>query len=208
MISLRQGAKTFLFLIALAGVMLPFSGVLATDCSRVSCVSGDISSFGNTDLQHTGNNACGGSSYTPECNYICNNNGAGSSAPFACAPATVNTNTSATSIPMNESGTTSSGFESVNGISFPTNTGLPDPEGGVIQILENFFSWLLAIFFILSIGAFIISGIQYLIAAGDEDTVKIAKRNMKWSIVGVLVGMSGWIIMQAVGNALNANPFF
>ncbi len=94
------------------------------------------------------------------------------------------------------------------GIVFPENTGLPDPPGGVLQILGNFFSWLMAIFGLLAIGAFVISGIQYLIAAGNDDMIKTAKNNMKWSLVGVIVGLSGWVIMQAIGGALSANPFF
>jgi len=94
------------------------------------------------------------------------------------------------------------------GILFPENTGLPDPPGGVLQILGNFFGWLMAIFGLLAIGAFVISGIQYLIAAGNDDMIKTAKNNMKWSLVGVIVGLSGWVIMQAIGGALSANPFF
>lgn len=92
------------------------------------------------------------------------------------------------------------------GVCFPTDTKLPDTP--VLIILGNFFGWLLAIFGFLAIGAFVISGIQYLIASGEEDMAKAAKRNMKWSIVGVIVGLSGYLIMQAVFEALSANPFF
>lgn len=106
------------------------------------------------------------------------------------------------------SGACGAGFEKMGGVCFPVNSGLPDPQGGILQILNNFFAWLLLIFGLLSLGAFMVSGIQYLIASGDEDLAKTAKRNMKFSLVGIIVGLSGYVIMQAVFNALSANPFF
>lgn len=106
------------------------------------------------------------------------------------------------------SGACGAGFAPQAGVCFPTETGLPDPQGGMFQILGNFFSWLFAIFAFLAVGAFVISGIQYLIASGSDDMIKTAKNNMKWSLVGVIVGLSGWVILQAVFNALSANPFF
>lgn len=99
-------------------------------------------------------------------------------------------------------------YVKISGVCFPKDTGLPDPQGGILEVLGNFLGWLLAIFGFLAIGAFVVSGIQYLIAAGDDKMIEIAKRNMKWSVVGVLVGLSGWIIMMAVARALSASPLF
>jgi hypothetical protein len=96
------------------------------------------------------------------------------------------------------------GFKVINGITFPSDTGLPEPDGGILQIVDNFFSWLLALFAILSIGAFIISGLQYLLATGDDKMIQTAKTNMKWSVVGVAVGLSGYLILKAVSIALTA----
>lgn len=100
------------------------------------------------------------------------------------------------------------GYERIAGVCFPTETGLPDPEGGILAILSNFFGWLFLVFGFLAVGAFIISGIQYVTAAGSDDQIKTAKRNMMWSIVGVVVGLSGYVILMAVANALNAIPAF
>lgn len=100
------------------------------------------------------------------------------------------------------------GFEKISGVCFPTDTQLPDPKGGFLQIIDNLLRWLLAIFAILAIAAFVISGIQYLVSAGDDDMIETAKRNMKWSAVGVMVGLSGWLILQAISSALSGTPGF
>jgi hypothetical protein len=94
------------------------------------------------------------------------------------------------------------GFENKGGILFPTSasTGLSDAP--ILAILAKILAWLILIFGYLSVGAFILSGIQYLLAAGNESLIKTAKTNMTWSIVGVIVGFSGYIIINAVFNAL------
>lgn len=106
------------------------------------------------------------------------------------------------------SGTTcAEGFSSYAGVCFPGNTGLSEATIG--DILVNFFGWLFGIFGFLALIAFLISGSQYLIASGDDDMIKTAKRNMKYSIVGVIVGLAGYVIIQAISMALSAtNPFF
>ncbi|NLC30833.1 MAG: hypothetical protein GX765_05985 [Candidatus Moranbacteria bacterium] len=58
--------------------------------------------------------------------------------------------------------------------------------------------WLLSVIGFIAIVAFVISGIQYLISAGDQNMIETAKRNMKWSIVGVVTALSGLIILQFI----------
>ncbi len=90
-----------------------------------------------------------------------------------------------------------------------TGTGYPDsgfflentyglPDGSILGIASNLLFWLLSLFAILGIIGFVLSGIFYLISAGEEDMVTRGKDGMKWSIIGILVGLSGFIIMQAV----------
>lgn len=98
------------------------------------------------------------------------------------------------------------GFSAINGVCFPDNTGLSGSP--VRNIIVNLMNWLLGIFSFLAVISFIISGIQYLASAGDEHSVETAKKNMKWSIVGVVVGLSGLIVVQAVNHALNLNSLF
>ncbi|OGI31086.1 MAG: hypothetical protein A3G09_00055 [Candidatus Moranbacteria bacterium RIFCSPLOWO2_12_FULL_48_12] len=68
--------------------------------------------------------------------------------------------------------------------------------------------WLLAVFGMIAIIAFVISGIQYLISAGNEAMIETAKRNMMYSMLGVLVGLSGWVIIRAIDAALNGWSFW
>ena len=68
--------------------------------------------------------------------------------------------------------------------------------------------WLLGIFGFLAVIAFVISGIQYLMAAGDEDQAKAAKRNVQYSIVGIIVALSGFVILTAINAALTGSTTF
>jgi len=82
------------------------------------------------------------------------------------------------------------------------------PEGpangkGIYGILSNALNWLLAIFGILGIVGFVISGIFYLVSAGDEGMADKGKDGMKWSIIGIIVGLSGYLIMIAISTMLN-----
>jgi len=82
----------------------------------------------------------------------------------------------------------------------PAGTGLP--QGGIENILSNFLSWALGIFGILAVLAFIISGIMYLTSAGNQTRTESAKKAMYWSIIGIVVGLSGWIILNEIINLL------
>jgi hypothetical protein len=98
----------------------------------------------------------------------------------------------------------------VNGIYIPTpaETGLPGPQGGIAIILMNFLLWLIFIFGLLAMIALIVSGIQYLVSAGSEKMAETAKRNVTYSIIGIIVALSGYIIIQAIQSALSATPIF
>ena len=72
------------------------------------------------------------------------------------------------------------------------------PAGSILGILSNLLFWLLSIFAILGIIGFVLSGIWYLLAAGEESMMEKGKDGMKYSIIGLIVGLSGFIIMQAV----------
>lgn len=92
----------------------------------------------------------------------------------------------------------------IGGVCFPSGTGLS--EKSIVEILTSFISWILGIFGFIAILGFIISGLQYIFATGDEGMVETAKRNMKYSIIGVIVALSGWIVIKAVDTLLSASP--
>ncbi len=93
----------------------------------------------------------------------------------------------------------------IGGVCFPSGTGLS--EKSIIEILTTFISWILGIFGFIALLGFIISGLQYIFATGDEGMAETAKRNMKYSIIGVIVALSGWIVIKAVDALLNASPW-
>ncbi len=95
--------------------------------------------------------------------------------------------------------------EKIGGVCFPTGTGLSDKS--VLDIISTLIGWLLAIFGFIALMGFIISGLQYLTAAGDEGQAETAKRNMQYSIIGIIVALSGFIVIKAVDTLLNANPW-
>ncbi|MFA4817688.1 MAG: pilin [Parcubacteria group bacterium] len=94
------------------------------------------------------------------------------------------------------------------GIEIPTDTGLPDPPGGIAKIIRNLLTWLLGIVGVIAIIGFVISGIQYLTSAGDEDRMQSAKRNMLYAIIGVVVVLSSFVVIQAIQYALEAKSMF
>jgi hypothetical protein len=83
------------------------------------------------------------------------------------------------------------------GLVIPT-TGLPNPPGGIAAILANFLIWLLYIVGMIALISFVVSGIQYFLAAGDEKTMEKAKRNFNYSVIGVVVVLSAFVIIKAV----------
>jgi len=78
----------------------------------------------------------------------------------------------------------------------PTGTGLP--AGSLLGIITSGMNWLLIVVGILGVIGFVIAGIIYLTAAGDEDQIARGKRTMIFSIVGVIVALLGVVIIQAV----------
>ncbi|TSD01731.1 MAG: Uncharacterized protein Athens071425_337, partial [Parcubacteria group bacterium Athens0714_25] len=97
-----------------------------------------------------------------------------------------------------------------SGVCVPSTTGLPDPVGNdpVATILINVMKWLLGSFGVAAIIAFAISGLQYMLAAGNDNTMEKAKRNMLYSIIGVAVGLAGLLIVMAINSMLAGSTTF
>jgi hypothetical protein len=85
----------------------------------------------------------------------------------------------------------------------PTSTGLPN--GSITSILTNGMNWILILVGILGVIGFVIAGILYLTAAGDEGQIDKAKTAMMYSIVGVIVALLGVVILQAVNAFLGGS---
>lgn len=96
-------------------------------------------------------------------------------------------------------------FKEYAGVCFPLNTGLS--ETSVAAIVMNLMKWMLYLFGFLAIIAFVISGIQYLAASGNMNMIETAKRNMKFSIVGVIVALAGLVIIIAIDALLRGTAW-
>lgn len=88
----------------------------------------------------------------------------------------------------------------------PAGTNLP--SASIFDIIRNVMLWMLSILGFVAVVGFVISGIMYLVAAGDEDAQKKAKRAMFYSITGVIVGLVGLVILFAVTRLLGAQNQF
>jgi hypothetical protein len=104
------------------------------------------------------------------------------------------------------SSSSDSGVKALGEIYIPSDSGLPNNT--VSGVLTNLLTWLLGIIGILGLIGFVVSGIQYLIASTSTEMAESAKKNATFSIVGIIVALSGFIIIQAINAALQGNSFF
>lgn len=72
------------------------------------------------------------------------------------------------------------------------------PGDSIYGIISRTMNWLLAILGFIGIIGFVIAGILYLTAAGDDDQIGRAKNAMMYSIIGIIVALVGFVIIKAV----------
>lgn len=82
------------------------------------------------------------------------------------------------------------------------------PTGSIYGIIAATLSWLLGILGFIAVIGFVISGILYLTAAGNDSQIEKAKSAMTYSIVGVIVALMGYVIIQAVNAWLGTSASF
>ncbi|MDO8565885.1 MAG: pilin [Candidatus Moranbacteria bacterium] len=90
------------------------------------------------------------------------------------------------------------------GVCFPDADKIGLGSLTVLDLLQRFMNWLLGIVGVLAVIAFIISGVQYLVSSGDEEVTETAKRNMKYAIIGLVIALSGLIVVNAVAGLTGA----
>lgn len=76
------------------------------------------------------------------------------------------------------------------------NTGLA--SNSFYGIIRNMLMYLLGIIGVLAVVGFVIAGIMYITAAGDEDRVENAKKMLTYSIIGLAVALLGLVILVAI----------
>ncbi len=90
--------------------------------------------------------------------------------------------------------------------SAPAGTGLP--VNSVYDIISGIMFWLLAIVGIVGVIGFAIAGILYLTAAGDDSRIQQAKSAMLYSIIGVIVALSGLVAIHFASGLLGGQKQF
>ncbi|MDO8565883.1 MAG: pilin [Candidatus Moranbacteria bacterium] len=94
----------------------------------------------------------------------------------------------------------------------PVSTGFDQTATGaqgltgtpIFDLISTFMNWLLGLVGVLAVIAFVISGILYLTAAGNEEQIEKAKSTMMYAIIGLVVALVGLVIVNAVSGLTNA----
>lgn len=102
-----------------------------------------------------------------------------------------------TSTNSNRSALTS-GSNATNGLYIPRGSEIGLSEISVTRLIQNLLNWLLYIVGFIAIIAFVIAGIQYLMAGADTKMAEKGKANMTYAMIGVLVALSALIIVRAI----------
>lgn len=88
-------------------------------------------------------------------------------------------------------------------VTLPSGTGLSSDD--LATVITRLTNWILGIFGFLAIISFLVSGIMYFLAAGDDKAQEKAKKQMTWSIVGVVIGLSGLVVITAINLILSGS---
>jgi heme A synthase len=96
----------------------------------------------------------------------------------------------------------------IGNVIFPTNrsswaTATSDPA----SIAIVFLNWLLPFAGILAAAAVVYSGVMYITASGNSEKTEKAKKNLTWSIIGVILVVLSAAIITWINTILNnAHP--
>ena len=95
------------------------------------------------------------------------------------------------------------GMDCSSGVCFPTNANDVNLSTSTVQeILLSVLSWITSMFVILAVIIFVVCGMKYLFAVGDDQAAEDAKRCMKWAIVGVIVAGGALVIIRLITTLL------
>ncbi len=85
----------------------------------------------------------------------------------------------------------------------PTDFVTPGEAEGRIA---GMFNLLFTIGMILAVAFVIKGGIDYIMSAGDSGRVKLAQAEIQYAIIGLVVALSGYLIVTIVTNTLGFEP--
>lgn len=84
-------------------------------------------------------------------------------------------------------------FKSMFGCTTTANTG-----GSTMCILEKVLSFLLAVAFIVAVIFLVVGGFRYIVSQGNEDSLEKAKGTITNAIIGIVVIVLAYIILQLI----------
>jgi hypothetical protein len=74
----------------------------------------------------------------------------------------------------------------------------------VFQLVTKVMNWMLGILGVLAVVFFVVSGIFYITANGDQEQIDKAKNIMLYAIIGLVIALVGLIIVNAVAGLTGA----
>ena len=78
----------------------------------------------------------------------------------------------------------------------------------ISRIINGFACWLIGIVLAVMVIFLVIAGVRYFLASGNETKVAEATKNLRWTLVGILVILAANVIIATVANALGADYSF
>jgi hypothetical protein len=85
----------------------------------------------------------------------------------------------------------------------PTNPGGVPSAVNANELIMKIVKWALTFLGSLAVLMIVVAGIMYITSGGDEGRVDTAKKWLLYSIVGLVVALLGYAIVNIVGSALN-----
>lgn len=76
------------------------------------------------------------------------------------------------------------------------------PDNSVTNIIDNTLLWILRIFTLLAVISFVVTGIMFLMSGSNTAMAEKAKAGVGYSIIGIVVGLIGYIVIIFVDSWL------
>lgn len=83
-------------------------------------------------------------------------------------------------------------------------TGIQGTQGNLIDFIQDALNLVIALAALIAVGILVYSGIQYIVAAGDEGKIEKATKGITYAIVGLVICFIAVLIVNFVlSNLLN-----
>lgn len=83
----------------------------------------------------------------------------------------------------------------------PPTTG-PDTPEDLADVIVLVAKWFFTIALIIAVIIFIIGGIQYMTAGGDEEATKKARQKIVYTSIGVAIILLSWLLIRIISGVL------